>query len=97
MLTVVVDKALLGGSVKQEHYSIAAKTGTAQQVENGAYSESNYLHTFFGYFPAKDPQFIVLLLVKNPRGEEYGSHTLTLPFIQITKFLLNYYEVPPDR
>lgn len=97
MLTVVVDKALLGGTVKQEHYRIAAKTGTAQQVEKGVYSDSNYLHTFFGYFPAEDPKFIVLLLVKNPRGEEYGSHTLTAPFIQITKFLLNYYEVPPDR
>lgn len=97
MLTVVVDKALLGGTVKQEHYRIAAKTGTAQQVEKGVYSDSNYLHTFFGYFPAQDPKFIVLLLVKNPRGEEYGSHTLTAPFIQITKFLLNYYEVPPDR
>lgn len=97
MLTTVVDKALLGGSVKQEHYTIAAKTGTAQQVEGGEYSASNYLHTFFGYFPATDPKFIVFLAMKNPRGEQYASHTLTEPFIQIAKFLLNYYEVPPDR
>ena len=97
MLTVVVDKALLGGTMKQEHYSIAAKTGTAQLVEDGAYSKSDYLHTFFGYFPSHDPKFIVFLAIKNPRGEAYASHTLTAPFMQITKFLLNYYEVPPDR
>ncbi|MDD5152377.1 MAG: penicillin-binding protein 2 [Candidatus Pacebacteria bacterium] len=97
MLTVVVDKALLGGSVKQEHYSIAAKTGTAQEVVDGKYSDTDFLHTFFGYFPSYNPKFIILLIAKNPRGEEFGSHTLTAPFIEITKFLLNYYEVPPDR
>lgn len=97
MLTVVVDKALVGGALKQEHYSIAAKTGTAQLVESGAYSKADYLHTFFGYFPSYDPKFIVFLAVKNPRGEQYASHTLSEPFIQITKFLLNYYQVPPDR
>jgi len=97
MLTVVVDKALLGGTVKMEHYSIAAKTGTAQIVEDGAYSEKDYLHTFFGYSPSYDPKFIVLLTLKNPHGEAYASHTLSSPFMQITKFLLNYYEIPPDR
>ena len=97
MLTVVVDKALLEGTVKQDHYSIAAKTGTAQEVVDGKYSATDFMHTFFGYFPSYNPQFIVLLIAKNPRGEEFGSHTLTAPFIEITKFLLNYYEVPPDR
>lgn len=97
MLTAVVDKALLGGAVKMEHYSVAAKTGTAQMVEDGSYSETDYLHTFFGYFPSYDPKFIVFLTVKSPRGEAYASHTLSLPFMQIAKFLINYYEVPPDR
>jgi len=97
MLTIVVDKALLEGTLKMEHYSIAAKTGTAQLVEDGGYSKTDYLHTFFGYFPSRDPKFLVFLAVKNPRGEAYASHTLSAPFMQITKFLLNYYEVPPDR
>lgn len=97
MLTTVVDKALLGGTLKMEHYSIAAKTGTAQLVSDGAYSKTDYLHTFFGYFPSYDPKFIVLITLENPRGEAYASHTLSEPFMQIAKFLLNYYEIPPDR
>lgn len=97
MLTVAVDKALLDGSLKLERYSVAAKTGTAQQVVDGKYSETDFLHTFFGYFPSYDPQFIVFLAVKDPRGERYSSHTLSAPFMQITKFLINYYEIPPDR
>lgn len=99
MLTTVVDKALLGGTVKQEHYSIAAKTGTAQMArEDGrGYYEDRYLHSFFGYFPSYDPQFLILLYNIHPKNVDYASKTLTDPFISLTKFLLSYYDVPPDR
>ena len=97
MLVTVFDKALLNGAVKMPNYSIAAKTGTAQIAVNGKYSADQYLHSFFGYFPAYNPKFLIFLYVVNPRGEEYASHTLTMPFMNLTKFLLSYYEVPPDR
>lgn len=99
MLVKVVDTALLDGSVKLEHYSIAAKTGTAQipNQEEGGYYSDRYLHSFFGYFPAYNPQFLVFLYAQEPQGVRYASQTLTQPFMNITKFLLNYYEVPPDR
>lgn len=99
MLVRVVDEALLGGTVKQARYTIAAKTGTAQMaLENGkGYYSDRYLHSFFGYFPAYKPRFIVFLFTLYPKGAEYASHTLTEPFIDLTKFLLKYYEVPPDR
>ncbi|TRZ52762.1 penicillin-binding protein 2 [bacterium] len=99
MLTTVVDKALLGGTVKLSNYSIAAKTGTAQisRGGGGGYYDDRYLHSFFGYFPSYDPKFLVFIYVVNPRGEEYASHTLTAPFMELAKFLLTYYEVPPDR
>lgn len=99
MLINVVDTALKKGEVKMEHYSIAAKTGTAQIADpvNGGYYKDRYLHSFFGYFPAYNPKFIVLLYHIHPKGAEYSSETLTDPFIQLTKLLINYYEIPPDR
>ncbi|MFH0803872.1 MAG: penicillin-binding protein 2 [Candidatus Tagabacteria bacterium] len=98
MLVKVVDEALLGGSVKMEHYSVAAKTGTAQiPLENQKGYSEDYLHTFVGYAPAFDPKFLVFLYLKRPQDVKYASYSLTPSFIDITKFLLNYYEVPPDR
>lgn len=99
MLVAVVDDALLGGTVALPHYSIAAKTGTAQiaNLNDGGYYEDQYLHSFFGYFPAYDPQFLVFLYQVNPKGARYASETLTEPFMDLTQFLINYYEIPPDR
>ncbi|MBI2610479.1 penicillin-binding protein 2 [Candidatus Kaiserbacteria bacterium] len=99
MLVKVFDTALLGGVLKQEHYSIAAKTGTAQIAipGGGGYYKDRYLHSFFGYFPAHDPQFIVFLVAVEPHGAQFASATLARPFLDITKFLINYYDIPPDR
>jgi len=99
MLVNVVDEALLGGAVALSRYNIAAKTGTAQvaKKEGGGYYDNIFLHSFFGYFPAYDPEFLVFLYTMNPQGVRYASQTLTYPFIDTAKFLINYYEVPPDR
>ena len=99
MLVNVVDKALAGGKAKIPGYSIAAKTGTAQMSDEGrrGYVEGKYLHSFFGYFPAYNPKFLIFLYHTYPKGVRYASETLTEPFMDITKFLINYYEIPPDR
>jgi len=101
MLTKVVDEALAGGTMKIKNYSVAAKTGTAQIArpsnEGGGYYPDKWLHSFFGYFPAYNPRFLVFLYTVEPKNIDYASKTLTTPFFDIVKFLINYYEIPPDR
>jgi stage V sporulation protein D (sporulation-specific penicillin-binding protein) len=99
MLITVVDDALRGGTVALNNYSIAAKTGTAQIAKEGAagYYDDRYLHSFFGYFPAYDPEYIVFLYNIEPIGARYASETLTEPFMNIAKFLINHSNIPADR
>lgn len=98
MLVRVVDHALAKGRLTIPSMSVAAKTGTAQIADpSGGYSENRYFHSFFGYFPAYDPKFIILLYTREPGGVQYASETLTHPFFDLVHFLINYYDVPPDR
>jgi cell division protein FtsI/penicillin-binding protein 2 len=99
MLTQVVDTVLDNGAVKMEHYSIAAKTGTAQIVDpsTGSYYPDTYLHSYFGYLPSYNAKFIIFLFAFKPVGAPYASETWSDSFIDITHFLVNYYDIPPDR
>ncbi len=99
MLTEVVDYALKNGSVRLPKYSVAAKTGTAQiaNPSGGGYYADQYLHSFFGYFPSYDARFLVFLYTFHPLGVQYASETLTDSFMSLTKFLINYYNIAPDR
>lgn len=96
MLVTVMDKGI---GKPLEHWSVAAKTGTAQVADNqnGGYYTDRHTHSFFGYFPAYEPRFIVFLYAVNPKGVSYAATTWSVPFVDVAKFLLNYYNVPPDR
>jgi cell division protein FtsI (penicillin-binding protein 3) len=53
-------------SLNPAHYTIAGKTGTAL-VANGKkkYSEMIYQSSFAGYFPADDPKYSCIVVIKN--------------------------------
>ena len=61
-------------NLKNTHYRIAGKTGTAQILENGRY-EKRYITSFVGYFPAHAPKYSAIVMVKNPKGVfQYGNN-----------------------
>jgi cell division protein FtsI (penicillin-binding protein 3) len=73
-------------------YQVAAKTGTAQQVdpECGCYSNSKYWITFAGVLPADDPRFVVGIVLDAPPG---GTSAAPL-FHDIASYLVQRYTIP---
>ncbi|MDH5598734.1 MAG: transpeptidase family protein [Cyclobacteriaceae bacterium] len=82
MLQGVVEKGT-ATNIKGTHYKIAGKTGTSQILENGRYT-SKYITSFAGYFPADNPKYSAIVLVKNPKGwRQYGSNVSAPVFKEI--------------
>ncbi len=76
-------------------YYIAGKTGTAQIAGPGGYSaETN--HSFIGFGPVDNPRFVTLIRLEKPQ-RSYANITAAPLFAEITKFLMSYYHIPPER
>jgi cell division protein FtsI (penicillin-binding protein 3) len=70
-------------NIKGTHYRIAGKTGTAKILEKGRYT-TKYITSFAGYFPAHDPKYSAIVLIKNPRGwYQYGSSVAAPVFKEV--------------
>lgn len=95
MMISAVDKAEVA---KINGYSIAGKTGTAfiPDFEKGGYTE-RVINTYVGFGPASNPRFIVLVKLNEPEGNPVAGLTVVPAFRDLAQFILNYYNVPPDR
>lgn len=82
--------------VKIKDYRIAGKTGTAQIPIAGHYDPHQTIASFVGFFPAKDPQITMLVLVNKPKTSIYGAETAAPIFFQIARDLITYFNIAPS-
>jgi cell division protein FtsI (penicillin-binding protein 3) len=54
-------------------YAVAGKTGTSRHNVGGRYERDRYYATFVGYFPATDPQLVLLVKIDDPEGDYFGG------------------------
>lgn len=66
---------------KVEGLPIAGKTGTARIIIDGAYNSDKHRASFVGFFPADDPQVVVLIMLAKP-GVPGNSGAITTPIFQ---------------
>ena len=70
--------------------AIAGKTGTAQKVTDKGYSQTEYIATFAGFFPADDPKLLCVVVIDNPKGQIHTGGLLCAPIVaEIFKRLVN--------
>jgi stage V sporulation protein D (sporulation-specific penicillin-binding protein) len=81
--------------VKIPGYRIGAKTGTAQLLVDGKYSESAIVGSMIAVAPMEDPQFVVLVVARNPKVGEHGSTTVGPAVKTILEETLRYKSIKP--
>jgi len=70
-------------NILNENYQIAGKTGTAQKIVNGKYTETYYT-SFAGYFPADRPKYSMIVVIDSPKGfAAYGGDVSAPVFKEI--------------
>jgi len=95
MMVSAVDKALIA---KISGYTVAGKTGTAQvpKTNGGGYTDE-VINTYVGFAPAYDPEFIILVRLDKPYGAPLAGLTVVPTFRDLAQYVINYYNIPPDR
>jgi len=81
------------------NFEVAGKTGTAQKLINGRYSDRNHVGSFVGFFPATRPRVVISVIVddaKVPNGRvAYGSTVAAPSFKHIAEQLIQYMDIKP--
>lgn len=61
------------GKLDVPGYNVGAKTGTAQKIVDGAYSNEKHIGSFVGVAPLEDPKIIVLTIVDESTSGRYSG------------------------
>lgn len=94
MLQSSVDHAEMKFSFPKE-YKLGGKTGTAQVAVQGQYDASKTIASFIGFAPVENPQFVSLVVIREPKTSIWGSETAAPVFFEIAKELFVYYNIVP--
>jgi cell division protein FtsI (penicillin-binding protein 3) len=91
-----------GGTARRLEYDglrIAAKTGTAEQLDprTGTYSNTAFVASTLAILPADDPSLILYVAIDYPKGGEHYGGRIAAPILrEFLDFLVPYMGIPID-
>lgn len=96
LLTHVTEPGGTGVKAAVEGFKVAGKTGTAQKVVGGHYSETDYMASFVGFLPADSPEIGMLVVIDEPQPLHTGGTVSAPVFGEIAEQAARYLGfVPP--
>ncbi len=96
MMQTVTETGGTGTRGRVPGFRVAGKTGTAQKVKNGVYSEAR-ISSFVGLIPAEDPVLAIVVIVDEPtQGSKYGGIAAAPAFAHIAKRSMQILGISPD-
>lgn len=98
MMETVISVKGTGRRAAVQGYKVAGKTGTVHKVGKGGYIDDQYLSFFAGIAPATNPRLVTVVMVDNPKGQEYYGGEVAAPvFSRAVGGALRLMNVPPDN
>jgi cell division protein FtsI (penicillin-binding protein 3) len=88
MLRAVVENGT-GTAAALPNVAVAGKTGTAQKVKEGTYSQKDYIASFVGIAPAVNPRFVIGVFVDEPQGLHTGGIVAAPVFREVAAYALD--------
>jgi cell division protein FtsI (penicillin-binding protein 3) len=78
-------------------YRMGGKTGTAQKVIDGRYSQTHYVGNFVGIAPMSNPRFVIAVMIDDPTGPLHTGGSVAAPTAAaLATNALRAANVPPD-
>ncbi|GBF58675.1 putative peptidoglycan D,D-transpeptidase FtsI [Candidatus Phycosocius bacilliformis] len=69
-----------GKNADAEGYEVAGKTGTAEKAGPNGYDSNRRVSSFAGVFPARDPRYVVVFLLDEPKGYAQSGGVATAAY-----------------
>ncbi|PTY05512.1 penicillin-binding protein 2 [Opitutaceae bacterium EW11] len=101
MMAIALHDVVVEGTGKDAAvpgYQVAGKTGTAQKLINGRYSDRNHVGSFVGFFPASRPRVVLSVIVDDAKvahGSAYGAVVAAPSFQRVAQQLIQYLNIEP--
>lgn len=100
-VTAMMEGVVQQGGTAQKaavvNYRVAGKTGTVKKATSGGYAEDEYLSLFAGIAPASDPRLVMVVMVDEPRGDEYYGGLVAAPvFSKVMTGAMRLLNIAPD-
>ena len=99
-LSSILEGVVENGTGKKAAISklrICGKTGTAQKVDpkTKKYSETDYIASFVGFFPADDPKIAILVTIDEPKPIHWGGEVAAPCFKKTAWRIASYLNLLP--
>lgn len=78
-------------------YALAGKTGTAQVVVGGRYSDTIYDSVFAGFFPSDQPRVTLAVMVHGAKERYHGSMLAAPIYRDVAAAILSKWAEPPEQ
>lgn len=99
-ITTMMVAAVKSGEAKwavPKGFSIAGKTGTAQIPVAGDYDEEKTIASFVGFAPPYNPEFLMLITLREPQSSQWASETAAPLWFDIAEEIFPYLGIQPGN